>query len=147
MGCIAASCGSYLLLVSWSEWVAIIVSSIIAYTLMSIVANHRLSRYYSLYLIRDNLVINNSLWGFMVVNIADIASVADQQSTELNKDEPETIIIGRGQSNVTITLNRPVIYHGGMGQLPEPMKTVHLSVDDPQRLIQALNKSKFSVAA
>ena len=141
-GCIAASCGSYLLLVSWSEWVAIIVSSIIAYTLMSIVANHRLSRYYSLYLIRDNLVINNSLWGFMVVNIADIASVADQQSTELNKDEPETIIIGRA-----ITLNRPVIYHGGMGQLPEPMKTVHLSVDEPQRLIQALKKSKVSVAA
>jgi hypothetical protein len=145
MGCITASCSSYLLLVSWSEWVAIIVSSIIAYTLMSIVANHRLSRYYSLYLIRDNLVINNSLWGFMVVNIADIASVDNQESAELNKDEPETIIIGRGQSNVTITLNRPVIYQGGMGQLPEPMKVIHLSVDEPQRLIQALNDSKISV--
>jgi hypothetical protein len=145
-GCITASCSSYLLLVSWSEWLAIIVSSIIAYTLMSIVANHRLSRYYSLYLIRDNLVINNSLWGFMVVNIADIASVAAQESTELNKDEPETIIIGRGQSNVTITLNRPVIYHGGMGQLPEPMITIHLSVDEPKLLIQALN-NKVSVAA
>jgi hypothetical protein len=146
IGCVGASSLSYVLLASWSEWVAIIVSSIIAYTLMSIVANHRLSRYYSLYLIRDNLVINNSLWGFMVVNIADIASAADQQSTELNKDEPETIMIGRGQSNVTITLNRPVIYHGGMGQLPEPMKTVHLSVDEPQRFIQALNNAKTSVA-
>jgi hypothetical protein len=145
-GCITASCSSYLLLVSWSEWLAIIVSSIIAYTLMSIVANHRLSRYYSLYLIRDNLIINNSLWGFMVVNIADIACVANQESTELNKDEPETIMIGRGQSNVTITLNRPVIYHGGMGQLPEPMITIHLSVDEPKLLIQALN-NKVSVAA
>lgn len=145
IGCISASYCSYVLIMSWSEWVAIIVSSIIAYTLLSIVANHRLSRYYSLYLIRDNLVINNSLWGFMVINIEDFASVDMQQSSELNKDEPETLMIGRGQSNVTITLNRPVIYHGGMGQLPEPMKTVYLSVDEPQRFIQALNGCKVSV--
>ncbi|AZG74706.1 hypothetical protein [Shewanella livingstonensis] len=147
IGYISASSLSYVLLASWSEWVAIIVSSIIAYTLMSMVANHRLARYYSLYLIRDNLVINNSLWGFMVINIADIASVDIQESTELNKDELETIIIGRGLSNITITLSRPVIYHGGMGQLPEPMKKVHLSVDEPQRFIKALNKSNISVAA
>ncbi|MGI2169696.1 hypothetical protein ACROAE_05805 [Shewanella sp. MF05960] len=143
-GCIIASCSSYFLLVSWSEWVAIIVSSIIGYTLMSIVANHRLSRYYSLYLMRDNLVINNSLWGFMVVNIADIADVTEQKPTELNQDGAETMSIGRGQSNVTVTLNRPVIYHGGMGQLPEPMTVIHLSVDEPQRLINTLNDAKLS---
>ncbi|GGP87448.1 hypothetical protein [Shewanella ulleungensis] len=146
-GCIVASCSSYLLLVSWSEWVAIIVSSIIGYTLMSIVANHRLSRYYSLYLMRDNLVINNSLWGFMVVNMADIASVEPQGSSELNKDEPGTILIGCGRGNVTVTLNRPVVYHGGMGQLPEPMTVIHLSVDAPQQLINALNDVKLSQAA
>ncbi|MGE6569294.1 hypothetical protein ACQKE9_12170 [Shewanella vesiculosa] len=146
IGCVGASSLSYVLLASWSEWVAIIVSSIIAYTLMSIVANHRLSRYYSLYFMRDNLVINNSLWGFMVVSMADIASVAHQESIELNKDQAETIMIGRGQCNIIITLKRAVIYHGGMGQLPEPMKTVYLSVDSPQLFIQALNNSRVTVA-
>ena len=146
IGCVGASSLSYVLLASWSEWAAIIVSSIIAYTLMTIVANHRLSRYYSLYFMRDNLVINNSLWGFMVISMTDIASVTHQESIELNKDQAETIMIGRGQCNAIITLNRAVIYHGGMGQLPEPMKTVYLSVDSPQRFIQALNNSRVTVA-
>ena len=145
--CIVASCSSYLLLVSWSEWAAIIVSSIIGYTLMSIVANHRLSRYYSLYFMRDNLVINNSLWGFMLVNIGDIALVEEQGSTELHKDESESIMIGRGPSNVTITLTRPVIYHGGMGQLPEPISKIHLCVDEPHKLVTAIKQSKLSIAA
>ncbi|GGP47586.1 hypothetical protein GCM10009347_13440 [Shewanella algicola] len=143
-GCIIASCSSYFLLVSWSEWVAIIVSSIIGYTLMSMVANHRLSRYYSLYLMRDNLVINNSLWGFMVINLTDIADVTNQPLAEINQEDAETISIGGGQSNVTIKLNRPVIYHGGMGQLPEPMTVIHLSVDEPQQLMNTLNSAKLS---
>lgn len=146
-GCIIASCSSYFLLVSWSEWVAIIVSSIIGYTLMSMVANHRLSRYYSLYLMRDNLVINNSLWGFMVINLTDIADVTNQPLAEINQEDAETISIGGGQSNVTIKLNRPVIYHGGMGQLPEPMTVIHLSVDEPQQLMNTLNSAKLSQAA
>ncbi|GGQ09122.1 hypothetical protein [Shewanella litoralis] len=146
-GCIVASCSSYFLLVSWSEWVAIIVSSIIGYTLMSIVANHRLSRYYSLYLMRDNLVINNSLWGFMVINLTDIADVTNQPLAEIHQEDAETISIGGGQSNVTIKLNRPVIYHGGMGQLPEPMTVIHLSVDEPQQLMNTLNSAKLSQAA
>lgn len=146
-GCIVASCSSYFLLVSWSEWVAIIVSSIIGYTLMSIVANHRLSRYYSLYLMRDNLVINNSLWGFMVINLTDIADVTNQPLAEIHQEDAETISIGGGQSNVTIKLNRPVIYHGGMGQLPEPMTVIYLSVDEPQQLMNTLNSAKLSQAA
>ncbi len=146
-GCIVASCGSYFLLVSWSEWVAIIVSSIIGYTLMSMVANHRLSRYYSLYLMRDNLVINNSLWGFMVINLTDIADVTNQPLAEIHQEDSETISIGGGQSNVTIKLNRPVIYHGGMGQLPEPMTVIHLSVDEPQQLINTLNNARLLNAA
>ena len=146
-GCIVASCSSYFLLVSWSEWVAIIVSSIIGYTLMSMVANHRLSRYYSLYLMRDNLVINNSLWGFMVINLTDIADVTNQPLAEIHQEDAETISIGGGQSNVTIKLNRPVIYHGGMGQLPEPMTVIHLSVYEPQQLMNTLNSAKLSQAA
>lgn len=146
-GCIVASCSSYFLLVSWSEWVAIIVSSIIGYTLMSMVANHRLSRYYSLYLMRDNLVINNSLWGFMVINLTDIADVTNQPLAEIHQEDSETISIGGGQSNVTIKLNRPVIYHGGMGQLPEPMTVIHLSVDEQQQLINTLNNARLLEAA
>jgi hypothetical protein len=147
IGCISASSLSYVLLASWSEWVAIIVSSIIAYTLMSIVANHRLARYYSLYLIRNKLIINNSLWGFMVIDIADIDSVVCHEPTTFDKDQAEAVSIGRGQSNVTITLKQAVIYHGGMGQLPEPMKVIYLSVDEPQQLIQAVDENKESVAA
>ncbi|MGX9460893.1 hypothetical protein ACWXWU_06555 [Shewanella sp. A14] len=146
-GCIFAAYISYVLIMPWSEWIAIIGASIITYSLMSIVANHRISRHYSMYLIRNNLVINNSLWGFMVIDVADIDCVVSHEPTAFAKDQAETLAIGRGHSNMTITLTKATIYHGGMGQLPEPMKTVHLSVDNPQGVIEALDIEKAREAA
>jgi hypothetical protein len=147
IGCVAASIISYILLQSWSEIVAIIVASFISYTLMAIVANHRISRHYSLYFLRNKLVINNGLWGFMVIDSCDISQVSCIALTIENKDDDSTLFIGRGQSNITLELNKPVIYHGGMGQLPESMSKIHLSVDKPQDVIAAIEASRNIVLA
>ena len=138
LACLAALITSYVLLQSWSQLVAIIVSSFIGYTLMSIVANHRVSRYYSIYILRNKLVINNSLWGFMVIDMADISCMLNQEAKSETKDDTEVISIGRGQTNLTLNLVKPVIYHGGMGQLPEPMRIIHLRVDKPKDVIAAI---------
>ncbi|MCW3172889.1 hypothetical protein [Shewanella subflava] len=142
LGCVVASTISYVLLQSWSEIVAIIVASFISYTLMAIVANHRISRHYSLYLLRNKLVINNGLWGFMVIDSSEISHVNRQESVIENKDDDRALFIGRGQTNVTLLLRKPVIYHGGMGQLPEAMTKIYLSVDKPEDVIAAIEASR-----
>ncbi|UJF21876.1 hypothetical protein [Shewanella sp. OMA3-2] len=145
LGCLAALSASYMFLHSWSQLVAIIVSSFIGYTLMSIVANHRVSRYYSIYMLRNKLVINNALWGFMVIDMVDITCMLNQEAKADSKDDNETLSIGRGQANLTLSLSKPVIYHGGMGQLPEPMRIIHLSVDKPQDVITAIEASRTAM--
>ncbi|GAA0787264.1 MULTISPECIES: hypothetical protein [Pseudomonadati] len=146
LGCIGASTMSYMLLQSWSEIIAIIVASFISYTLMAIVANHRISRHYSLYFLRNKLVINNGLWGFMVIDSCDISQVNQQQASVVHKDDDAVLSIGRGQSHVSLVLNKPVIYHGGMGQLPEPMSEIHLSVDKPEDVIAAIEASRIEAS-
>lgn len=66
---------SYQLLVQWSEMVALIVASFIMYGLIIFIANYRLSRHYSLYIQDEKLIINNSIFNFMVIPLKDIATI------------------------------------------------------------------------
>ena len=61
---------AYYLLVDWSELVAIIVSSFVIYGVIFLTANYRISRYYSLYLKDEKLIINNAFFGLMVVDLS-----------------------------------------------------------------------------
>ncbi|SQH74027.1 conserved membrane protein of unknown function [Shewanella benthica] len=67
---------AYVIISPWSELLAIIVSSITGYGVIMLAANYRISSYFSIYGHREKLVINNSIWGFISIKVAYIASVA-----------------------------------------------------------------------
>jgi hypothetical protein len=144
--CLLASVTSYLLLVNWSELAAIIVASIISLSLVMLMANHRLSRYYSLYLLRNKLIVNNAIWGFMAIDVANIASL-ESGIKEKHLAENE-LIIGRGKhTNITMIFKQPQDYFGGLGQLTEKIHCVHLNLAEPEKLLKALERQAADKAA
>ncbi|NQZ08710.1 MAG: hypothetical protein HRT35_16265 [Algicola sp.] len=131
---------SYYLLAFWSETFAIVISSIIFYSIVAISANHRVCRHYTLYQRDDKLVINYGLWAFLVVDFKDIKSI--EAGSWAKKDDPEQLIIGRGgNANVELHFNSPQTYFGAMGQLPEQLEILRLKVDDPQAFVTNVNHS------
>jgi hypothetical protein len=144
--CLLASVTSYLLLVNWSELAAIIVASIISLSLVMLMANHRLSRYYSLYLLRNKLIVNNAIWGFMAIDVANIASL-ESGIKEKHLAENE-LIIGRGKhTNITMIFKQPQDYFGGLGQLTEKIHCVHLNLAEPEKLLKAIETQAADKAA
>lgn len=123
----------YMLISPWSELVAIILASIVSYSVVMVMANYRISRYFSVYGHDDKLVINNSVWGFMSVNLADISRV--ELDSYLRKDDKEGLHFGYGDtSNIKLSFKHPQTYFGGLGQLTEQVDTVDLQVADPHLL-------------
>ncbi|MCK8046114.1 hypothetical protein MSG37_14610 [Shewanella sp. 1CM18E] len=155
---------SYVLIATWSELLALIVSSILAYSLVFVTANYRVSRHFSVYSQDNKLVLNNSMWGFVAVKFDDIESVqhGDWTNTRIHtntkvqlsnkaesaikkhtksagKPESEFLQFGRGKAaNILLTFKQPQTYFGGLGQLPEQIEQVYLVVDKPIELIQSL---------
>ncbi|MFT5236347.1 MAG: hypothetical protein ACI90A_001718 [Shewanella sp.] len=121
----------------WSEIAAIIVSSIISYSVVMVTANYRISKNYSLYRHQDKLIINNSVWGFMSIKFADIADV---ELGEYNrKEDKEGLHFGYGDSsNIKLIFRQPQTYFGGLGQLTERVDTIDMQVSDPQALVECI---------
>lgn len=135
---IASATVVYLLLAQWSELVAIIISSIIAYGVIFITANYRVSRHYSVYIQQGKLVINNSMWGFLAIDINDIAEVEVGEWHKQTQDS-ELLSVGRGTSaNLQLKFSQPQTYFGALGQLPEQIEELKLVVSDPQGLATEL---------
>ncbi|MDO6641966.1 hypothetical protein Q4557_18585 [Shewanella sp. 5_MG-2023] len=146
IGCFTSCVASYMILVNWSELAAIIVSSIISLTLVMLVANYRISRRYSMYRIRNRLVVNNAIWGFMAIDINEIEAVAVNQVAKKVADDE--LSIGRGeQTNLTIRFKVPQWYFGGLGQLVEKLTVVHINVAEPEKVVAALTDIEQSEAA
>jgi uncharacterized membrane protein len=144
--CLSACVTSYFLLLNWSELAAIIVASIISLSLVMLIANHRLSKYYSLYILRNKLVINNAIWGFMAIDITNIASL-ESGIKEKHLAENE-LIIGRGKhTNITMIFKQPQDYFGGLGQLTEKIHCVHLNLAEPEKLLKAIETQAADKAA
>jgi hypothetical protein len=139
-GLVVSTLGSYLLLVGLSEIVAVLVAGFIGYGLVMLAANHRIARHYSVYLQGDRLIINNGIWGFMAVKLADIKSIepghfpeADKEC-DLVKEETEELRFGRGSyANLRLSFCKPQTYYGGMGHLAEQFTRVDLVLDEPQK--------------
>ncbi|MCL1140279.1 hypothetical protein [Shewanella pneumatophori] len=137
---------SYVLIATWSELVALIVSSILAYSVVVVTANYRVSCHFSVYSQDNKLVLNNSMWGFMAVKLDDIESVqhGDWAKVKANtkvsdKAESEALYFGRGKAaNILLTFKQPQTYFGAGGQLPEQIEQVFLVVDKPKELAQSL---------
>jgi len=79
---VAISILGYQLLVDWSQTAAIMLATFILYSFILLTANYRLSRHHSLYIQDDKLIINNSIFNFMVVPLDSIASVSLNTSHE-----------------------------------------------------------------
>jgi len=76
---------SYLLLLDWSQTAAIIAATFILYSFILLTANYRLSRHHSIYIQDRKLIINNSIFNFMVIPLDSIASVS------LNSGNKDTV--------------------------------------------------------
>ncbi|WP_394129511.1 hypothetical protein [Shewanella maritima] len=138
VGCIALSGISYYLIASWNDIVALIVSSIIAYSVILLVANYRVSKHYSLYIQDEKLVINNGLWGFLLVplNLVESAEQGEFDKSAL----AEQLCIGRAQHfNLKLNFATDVTYFGSFGHLPEDFTQVYLAVDSPETVIKRVS--------
>ncbi|WP_285164030.1 hypothetical protein [Shewanella goraebulensis] len=131
--CFLGSTIAYLLLVDWSEIAAVLVSAIVGYGFLSFIANYRLSRHYSLYMHDEKLVVNNSMWGLLMVDINDIKSVTIAETAKSTAEE--ILFVGRGDTaNVIVDFKQTQRYFGAMGQMPEPIEQLLLVLDKPQLL-------------
>ncbi len=125
---------TYLLLFELSELVAIIVSSLIGYSVIIITANYRLSKHFSIYCLDEKLVINNNILGILVVPMDSIECI---ESGEWNKTQlKEKLVFGWGKhANVKIQFNSEQQYIGGMGQFVESFNEVYLVIKNPNPLL------------
>ncbi|WP_286264920.1 hypothetical protein [Thalassotalea atypica] len=142
--CLVLGVLSYYLLMGWSEIAAVIVATLICYGVIFLTANHRVAKYYSIYLNHDNkLVINKAFWSMIVINLDDIEKAS---AGEFNRDEQsEQLILGRGQcANISLTFKTPQTYLAMLGQFPEQVERLWLDVDAPETLIKEINKARTS---
>jgi hypothetical protein len=118
--------GAYLLLSDWSETGAIVVATLVIYGSIMFIANYRLSKHYSLYGQNGKLVLNNSWWGMLVVDYADIADCVVGEW--LKADDKEALMFGGEYANLQISFNQPQIYFSGLGGITETVDSVYLNV-------------------
>lgn len=131
---------SYLWLYPWSDIVAILVSTLVFYCVVMFVANYRVSRHFSLYEFADKLVVNNTWWGFCVINKADISVVT--AGTWHKNEDPEQLFIGSQPANIELKFSRPQLYLSAMAMMKDEVSTMYLNVDNPKTVIDALNTKK-----
>ncbi|MFT6269442.1 MAG: hypothetical protein ACJAVV_002268 [Alphaproteobacteria bacterium] len=140
LGLLCATALIYYVVSGYSEIGAVLLSGFVIYGLVILCANHRVSRYYSLYLHQDQLVINNSMWGLMVIPLKQISLV--ESVILLKSDYPEALIFGRGKyANIKLSLARENFYYSNMGQTKDAVTEVYLCVDSPeqfQSLLQSI---------
>ena len=124
---------SYVAIQPWSEITAVIVTSFILYGLILITANYRVSRHFSVYRQGDQLIINNSVWGFSLIKFDQIQRVMVNPPPCENRTG--VIHFGQGESsNIILKFKHPQTYFGGLGWLPEEVKAIAMVVDTPEAL-------------
>jgi hypothetical protein len=129
---VVATYASYLAIALWSETVAIVVATLVFYLIVMFIANYRVSKYYSVYLIKDKLMVNNSWWGMTVIPLSNIHQV--ETGSWAAASTQEQFHFGRGNANVKLTFVSEQKYYSGLATFIEPMDTLYLSVDDPSAL-------------
>lgn len=128
---VAITFASYVLLLDWSELGAVIVSTLWAYCLILVIANYRVSKHFSLYLQDGQLIINNAWWGFIAI---DINNIAECKIGEWNKQEnEETLTFGRGDTaNLEIKFKTSETYYSAMAQFSDEADGVFLNVENAE---------------
>lgn len=139
VGLILMTSGLYYFLAMWSELVAIIVSSLVGYSLIYLIANYRISKHHSVYVLDDHLVINNNFLNLMVIPLKQISHV---EVNTFEQPSSEALCLGKGTPNIKLILSSPSCYYGMMATLTDSVSEVYLSVDNPES-ISALNKNQI----
>jgi hypothetical protein len=140
LACILLSGLTYELLHGWSEIVAIILSSIILYSVPFIAANYRVARHYSIYIQDNKLVINNAFWGIFVVELNKITDIEISEFSHNNNKE--TLKLGGGSTaNLRLSFVEQQTYFGGVATFPEKIDQLLLNVEQPQALAKLLKES------
>ena len=129
---VVATYASYLAIALWSETVAIVVATLVFYLIVMFIANYRVSKHYSVYLIKDKLMVNNSWWGMTIIPLSNIKQVETGSWTAASTKEQ--FHFGRGNANVKLTFVSEQKYYSGLATFIEPMDTLYLSVDDTSAL-------------
>lgn len=129
----------YLLLSNWSEVGALLISGLVFYGVVLFTANYRISRYYSLYIQDNQLILNNSIWGLLVVNIEEIkTAIHDVYPKAVNENE---LYFGYDKNaDIKMEFTRPQIYYGAVGALPEESEQLFVCVDNPIDFLKELNQ-------
>ena len=132
---------SYHFLVDWSEVAAVFVSSLLIYSIIFITANYRIARYHSIYIIDDQLIVNDAFFGFMVINIYQIKKVeVENENAEQKNEGSEILIFGNNKANsVILNFISEQSYLGLLGISNEPTRQVRLNVDDPEQFMLCLS--------
>ena len=129
----------YFIIAQFSAIAAIIVTTVLCWSSVSLIASHRISRYYSLYLSHGHLMVNASFYNVICVPVADISGV---EAGSWTKDSlADALAIGRGDTfNLRLRLYREVNWLTMMGLAVEPVSEIYLNVESPERLCAALQK-------
>jgi len=127
---------------SGGEWYFSFINILItgSYGFILLTASHKVSRNYSLYLHNEQLVINNTMWGIMVISLADISHV--EVGRWKKKDLVNELMLGYGQySNIKLSLNLENSYYTNMGHSTEMTQEVYLQVEKPEEFKSTLSKA------
>ena len=140
---------SYWLLAGYSQWGAIALAALIFYGIILLTANHRLSRYYSCYITPENqLILNNSVWGFMCVPVSRIQQVSRGEFSQAEHSNAlflgKRVINKKHGANIQIDFNSEQTYYSALGQLSDAVCSIYVSVDDPQALVVALQSANVN---
>jgi hypothetical protein len=121
----------YRLVVDYSQFGAILLAGFVLYGVVVLSANHKVSRYYSLYLHNNQLVINNSMWGLMVIPLKHISK--PEVGHWAKTGQVDALQFGRGKhSNIKLNLTPASNYYSNMGQAKEMASEVYLQVENPE---------------
>jgi len=132
---------SYTLLMQWSELAAIIVSTLIGYGIISLIASHRISRHYSVYIHNNHLVVNATFFNLLLAPVSQI-NACETGEWQCHKEQ---VKIGRGTyANIKLTFSKPVLWFTMMGIFNEKIDEVFLCVDNPNALMASLYKCEAS---
>lgn len=139
VGFIGLSVLSYLLLVDWSEIVAVIIASLSFYSVFFVTANYRIAKHYSIYFHENKLMINNAFWSFVVVELDDVAEVNIGNFSK--QDNKEQVMLGKGKiANIELVFSTPQTFIGTLGQLNEQIDSIWVNVQSPDNLCKALSE-------
>lgn len=125
---------AYSLLVNWSELAAIVAATVLFSTSYMLIANYRCSKYYSIYPHEGKLIINNSWWGFIAIELDNINVTDHSQSND-------SLRFGQGKPNLKLSFTKEQTYYSGLGLITEKVNEIELCLHDAQSVLNYLTQN------